>query len=110
MQRERIELKWASDLGLSSEKPTVNYTISLLPPDENDGNDDGADAGTTDTNDGTTSEPIDTDEPTTEKPADTEEGNLIDKVTGCFSVVGGGVALVMMLMLGAGCAVLKKKD
>lgn len=111
VQGEQIGLKWASDLGLSSEKPIVNYTVSLLPPDENGGNEDGTDNGTTDTTDNdTTSAPVDTNEPATEEPADTEEGNFIDKITGCFSVVGGSTALMLMLMLGVGCTALGKKS
>ena len=106
MQGEQIGLKWAKDLGLSSQKPTVNYTVSLLPPVENNGNNETTDTAEKDT----TSAPVDTNEPTTEDPADTEEGSFIDKITGCFSMVGGGAALALVLMLGAGCSVLKKKD
>ena len=52
-----------------------------------------------------TSAPADENNFGTEEPADDDK-----LFAGCFSVVGGASVLTVVLMLGAGVAVLKKKD
>ena len=89
MQGTSIGLKWAADLGLSADAPTVEYSFET----ENENNSD----NTTDT---TETEEAQTSAATEEAPA---------KKGGCGSVVSGFGFMAMMALVCAACCLVDKK-
>ena len=91
MQGEKINLKWAADMGLSSTAPVVDYSVDAPNDDNANTNNDTTD--TTENNKNTT----------TEEPAEEKKG-------GCKSFVSGfGLVTILMMVCAAYLLVDKKR-